>query len=91
MLYNIKINPVLNGYRVVVGCQTIVFQTLAEMCKCIHEYYQDPEATEQRWRERAINAKYLLPEASTMAADADADAPNTVGMYAKASPPNFFD
>lgn len=59
MLRNIMITPVLNGYKVQVGCQEVVFEDLDRMVQEIKSYFLDPEAVEDRYRELP-NARHTL-------------------------------
>lgn len=56
---DIVIHPVLNGFSVQVGCQTVVFENLADMAGAIMAYYTDPEGVERQYRELP-HAKHLL-------------------------------
>lgn len=50
------IQPVLNGFVLIVGCQRVVFPNAAAMCGEISAYYTDPLKTEIRFRKDAVNA-----------------------------------
>jgi hypothetical protein len=58
MFREIRITPVLNGWIVKVGCQTVVFDVLQVMLDNIGEYLLDPKETEKRYRESAVNARF---------------------------------
>lgn len=51
----IKIRPVLNGFIVQVGCQTVVFDNISAMTSAIERYYKDPGAVEKEFVARALN------------------------------------
>lgn len=59
MLRDIHIYPVLNGFIVRVGCQTVVFQHLKDLCSEVNNYYMDSEGTEKRYRKESINRELL--------------------------------
>jgi hypothetical protein len=42
----IQIKPVANGYTIDIGCQTFVFENIANMLFRIEEYYNDPAKIE---------------------------------------------
>lgn len=47
----ITINPVANGYSISIGCQTFVFESLANLLYRIEEYYYDSERIEKHFQE----------------------------------------
>ena len=51
MLRNLVITPVLNGYTVAVGCQTLVYQSLKDLLVDLHGYYTagDPDKFEEEF------------------------------------------
>jgi hypothetical protein len=55
MVRDIKIHPVLNGFIVEVGCQTVVFDSLVKLNRAIHDYFTDPEGTEKKFIDEAVN------------------------------------
>lgn len=62
MIRNIKITPVLNGFLVTVGCQTVVFEGRAKLIQELHAYLDNPDEMEKKYRESSIN-RCLLEEA----------------------------
>jgi hypothetical protein len=46
-----SINPCLNGFIVIVGCQTLVFANLHQVAEALHRYADDPEAEEKLYLE----------------------------------------
>lgn len=65
MIRDIKIRPVLNGFIVDVGCQTIVYDDKAKMISDLSLYYQNPKAFEEEFmRTRAINKEFTMPNQS---------------------------
>jgi hypothetical protein len=52
---DIKIHPVLNGFVVEVGCQIVVFDSLVKLNRAIHDYFTDPEGTEKKFIDEAVN------------------------------------
>lgn len=56
MTRTIKIHPVLNGYVVTVGCQTVCFNTIEEVCSQLTAYAKTmPEAYEAGFIASAVN------------------------------------
>ena len=55
----VKIMPVLNGWMVQVGCQTLAFNNIHDLTIELTRYLLDPDAAEEHYRENAIN-KVLL-------------------------------
>ena len=47
--YRVGINPVLRGFVVTVGCQTLVFETVASLLFAINEYYNNPDDAEKKY------------------------------------------
>lgn len=63
---DVIIRPVLNGWKVTVGCQQLVFENLNTMANALVDYYTDPEKTEKIYLERKKNntmANVLAQEA----------------------------
>ena len=48
----ISIVPVANGYTLSIGCQTFVFESLANLLYRIEEYYNDPAKLEGHFNEK---------------------------------------
>lgn len=44
----LKIQPVLNGFIVHVGCQQVVYTTTASLAAAIESYYENPEGYARR-------------------------------------------
>ena len=55
MIRDLNIHPVLNGFVVQVGCQTLVFKKLAHMTAEIERYYGNPEQVEKEYIATAVN------------------------------------
>ena len=55
MTREIIIQPVLNGYVCVVGCQRVAFTDKQTMLGQLSEYLDKPDEVEQRYIERAVN------------------------------------
>lgn len=51
----IKIRPVLNGFIVDVGCQTVVFDSPQKLGIAIAEYYTNPAAMEAKFIKDKVN------------------------------------
>lgn len=47
MYRSITIEPVLNGFEVIVGCQKIVFTSLNDLLAILRAYYEHPSETEK--------------------------------------------
>lgn len=60
MIRTIGITPALNGFIVVVGCQTLTFNTREELLRELRGYLENPEETEKRYVETGLNAKHTL-------------------------------
>lgn len=60
MIREIQISPVLNGYIVKVGCQTVVFDSRDELLTSLSSYLKDPDAIEKFYLMNAVNK---MPEA----------------------------
>lgn len=60
---SVTINPVLNGWIVVVGCTTVLFTKRHELLLELNNYIKDPKGTEERFRQNAVNKDiYGTPE-----------------------------
>lgn len=55
MIREIKIRPVLNGFLVEVGCQSIVLDSVAKLSAEVSRYYTNPDAIELEYTRNAIN------------------------------------
>lgn len=55
----VHIKPVLNGYLVTVGCQTLVYNNNKELARDLGEYLFDPAKTEKAFSERALHRELL--------------------------------
>lgn len=78
MSRKIEIIPVLNGFNVRVGCQTLVFTTVADLGNAIIEYYSNSQAVEKRYCATAINRQLLTEGMPQPAADNSLGATRTV-------------
>lgn len=54
----LTIRPVLNGWIVEVGCQTIVFNELRRMASDIVDYYRDPEGVTKAYLSNRLNVTH---------------------------------
>ena len=66
-MYNIQIEPVLNGFVVRVGCQTVVFETTDKLLDELRRYMADPQRVEKEYQTQAINAGKLRGTLETAA------------------------
>lgn len=71
MLRNVLIKPVLNGWIIEVGCQKVVFGNMDSMLSTLKEYLENPEGTERWFRERAVNAKWMLGQDEVLIRETD--------------------
>lgn len=60
MQSEIEIRPILNGWLVVVGCQTLAYTDKETMLRDLREWLDKPEETEKRILESAVNYKRLM-------------------------------
>ena len=56
---DVRIETVLNGWVVRVGCQTLVFKELTSLLKDLEAYLTNPEAAETAYQENAVNAEFF--------------------------------
>lgn len=59
MIREIMIKPVLNGFVVRVGCQTVVFASREALLGDLKRYLEDAEGVEKIYRKNALNAWIL--------------------------------
>ena len=60
MVRQIVIRPVLNGFVVECGCETVVIQDgPARLADEIEQYYKDPEGRERFWQDQRINGSNI--------------------------------
>lgn len=59
MQHPVTITPALNGFQVKVGCQTLVFESVAQLLKELKAYLINPVVVETRYRKTAINRRML--------------------------------
>ena len=52
---DINIHPVLNGYVVTVGCQTVVFGGKLALVRALESYLENPEKIEKQYLTEAVN------------------------------------
>lgn len=60
MIRDIHISAVMNGWLVKIGCQTLVFESTGDLLNELSQYLREPEATEAKYRQYAMNAKHTL-------------------------------
>jgi hypothetical protein len=65
MIHTITIRPVLNGYLVQVGCQSLVFDDTRQMLDQLLRYLVSPNLVEDEYRQTAIN-KWMFSTPLTM-------------------------
>lgn len=65
MTREIIIRPVLNGFVVQVGCQTVVFDSPAKLVEELTNYLQHPKETEENYRRLSCNRDLLEGPALT--------------------------
>lgn len=70
MFRQIQIRAVLNGFIVKAGCQTLVFETKAQLLGAIAEYLGNPQATEEKFLKESLFGMQKEEGPSMMGADA---------------------
>jgi hypothetical protein len=55
VMREVNVRPVLNGFVVQVGCQTLVFNRIEDVAENLVAYQKDPEGTEKKFAETAVN------------------------------------
>lgn len=65
MIREFLVRPVLNGFIVSIGCQTLVFTNRKEMLSLMDSYLQYPDSVEKEMLENSSNAKHLRSPALT--------------------------
>lgn len=55
VMREVTVRPVLNGFVVQVGCQTLVFNRIEDVTENLVAYQKDPEGTEKKFAENAVN------------------------------------
>jgi hypothetical protein len=51
----VKIVPVLNGFKVTVGCQEVIFSSIEKLCEELIRYQKDSSGVEREYLENAVN------------------------------------
>jgi hypothetical protein len=69
MIRDIKIKPVLNGFIVECGCQTLVCEDVDRLTKSINTYLKNPETIETEWINNSINSKFVQSTIGVLRAD----------------------
>jgi len=59
MMRIVTIHPVLNGWTVKVGCQTVVYTDKSKFLKDLGEYLTDADAKEKKFIAGAVNKKLM--------------------------------
>lgn len=57
----VTISPVLNGWIVKVGCQTLVYDDKGDLLRDFVSFLADPAKTEKRILETAVNRQITMP------------------------------
>ena len=55
VMRSIRVNPVLNGFVVEVGCQTLVFNRIEDVAENLVAYQKDPDGMEKKFAAAAVN------------------------------------
>lgn len=58
----IKIETVLNGWKVRVGCKEVVFMDREQMFAALSRYLDEPKDVEKEYEETSVNAKHFKEE-----------------------------
>lgn len=75
----ITVMPVLNGFTVEVGCQTVVFEGRTSLIGWFSEYVNDPFNTEQRFIGQSVNKAMMGDQAqAAMASPAERESLSAV-------------
>ena len=61
VMREVTVSPVLNGFVVRVGCQTLVFNRIEDVAANLIAYQKDPETTEQQFIKDAVNKTMEVP------------------------------
>ncbi len=54
----VEIMAVLNGWKVRVGCQEVVFQDVDSLCRELRSYLTNPEEVTKRYQTESVNSKW---------------------------------
>ena len=68
MLRTIKINAVLNGFVVDVGCQKLVYTSVDSLLQDLKDYLTNPKEVEARFIKDSINTKHTLASDNNLVA-----------------------
>ena len=52
---SIKVQPVLNGFVVDIGCQQVVFSTIGQLTDTIRRYYESPDKVVKEFLSAPVN------------------------------------
>lgn len=74
----VTISPVLNGWIVRVGCQTLVYDDKSDLLRDFVAFLEDPVKTERRIVETAVNRQITMPGMRTPAMACED--PGTIGV-----------
>lgn len=55
VMRSIRVNPVLNGFVVEVGCRTLVFNKIEDVAENLVAYQKDPDGMEKKFAAAAVN------------------------------------
>ena len=69
MIRDISIKPVLNGFICKVGCQQVVFESVASLVQNLEAYLKDPSAVEKQFILGAVNKMTDGPQCMPTACD----------------------
>jgi hypothetical protein len=83
IMKTITISPVLNGFLIKAGCQTVVFTTVEDVCNQLRRYLTDPLLTEKDYLNNALNAKFLKCQAVDPGYPAEAGVRAEAPMHAQ--------
>ncbi len=61
LMREVTVSPVLNGFVVRVGCQTLVFNRIEDVAANLIAYQKDPEKTEHQFIKDAVNKTMEVP------------------------------
>jgi hypothetical protein len=71
VMREVRITPVLNGFIVHVGCQTMVFADIQEVADRLVDYQKAPDTYENMMIENAVNKTMEVPAPEPVSREED--------------------
>jgi len=89
MIRGIGIRPVLNGWIVEVGCQTVVFDNMGDMLEALEAYLRNPDEVAKSFLENSVNSGKIWGWDGAVASDTPRPVPvDDFGPRGFATPDN---